>query len=216
MISRATKPVLAACAAILALAACSSGADADGEDIPTVPVATAAPGGDSTSDTGTQSDDKPQVSETGDVEGTLGTPVGLSNEDESIFSLTVDSIEHADTCPSRLDPADEVSPEKTSFLVVDMTATMAADFEDHIDEGEETFLVLAADAFYLTDENGVIEEEVITVASYECFSIEELVNPAINPGQETSGVIALDTDLEHGYLVYNPWGVDGSGWRWAF
>lgn len=215
MISRATK-VLAASAAIVALAACSSGADADGEEIPTVPVASSAPGGNSTSGNGAQSDDRPQVAETGDVEGTLGTPVGLSSDDESIFSLTVNAIEHAQTCPSRLDPADTVSPEKSSFLVADMTAIMAADFEDHIDDGEETFIVLAADAFYLTDENGVMEEGVITVASYECFSIDELISPAINPGQETSGFIALDTDLEHGYLVYNPWGVDGSGWRWAF
>lgn len=191
----------------------SSSADADpSPEVEPVPVGTNKP------DTGTspESDETPEVSETGDVEGTLGEPVGLAGgEEEAIFTMTVNSIEHAQTCPSRIDPTD-VTNENGSFLVVDVTAEMSENYAEFLDEGEEPFLTTAPDAFYLTDLNGVIQADVITISSYECFSIEEQVPPFINPGETAEGLIALDTSLDHGYLVYNPWGVDGSGWRWEF
>ncbi|WP_054953571.1 hypothetical protein [Flaviflexus massiliensis] len=219
MISRASKTALAL-TGIFIVAACSSGADADPTpEVDPVPVGTTKPDLDTNNSPNGQSpesDETPEVSDSGDVEGTLGEPIGLAGGgDEAIFTMTVNSIEHTPTCPSRIDPVD-VENENGSFLVADITAEMAANYGEFLEEGEEPFLATATDAFHLTDLKGVVQSDVITISSYECFSIDEQLAPFINPGETAKGVIALDTSLEHGYVVYNPWGVDGSGWRWEF
>lgn len=213
MISRASK-LIGGAAALALIAACSSGADADRDpSVDPIPVATNKP---ETGGNDIQTEETPEVTDTGDVQGELGEPIGLAGGgDEAIFTLTVNSIEHADTCPSRIDPVD-VEPEGEDFLVFDISAEMSEDYSEYLDDGEEPFLTIAPDAFYLTDLNGVIQADVITVASHECFALEDQPAPFINPGETASGLIALDTSLDHGYLVYNPWGVDGSGWTWEF
>ena len=215
--------VAALIGAALALAGCST-AQGDSSDQETIPVATEAPpsedeaGTPSGGPTGQEETGEPvETSDVGDVEASLGTPVGLvDSEGTSQFSVTVDSIEFLDVCPSRLEDGTQHTPENGSFLVADVTASMEATYVDALDAGEEPFLTLDADAWYVTDLNGVAQQAPVTVSSYGCFSTDERMTPFINPGETLSGKIVLDVDITSGYLVYNPWGVEGSGWRWRF
>lgn len=78
------------------------------------------------------------------------------------------------------------------------------------------FLTVDSDALALLDLNEVSQSDILTAESYGCYSNDQRIAPFVIPGESVEGLVVLDTDLEHGYLVYNPWGVEGSGWRWEF
>ncbi len=157
----------------------------------------------------------PSTSPSADVDGEVGTPVGLKDSaGESIFSLTIEGIRPESSCPSRLEEGNILVPENGTFIVVDLAATMSQNCGEL--NPAEPFLTLDSDAFAIADSTGALEARTHTVAAHGCYSLEDLVQPFINPGEELDGMVVLDTKLEHGYLVYNPWGVPGNGWRWKF
>ncbi|MDY5127585.1 hypothetical protein ACRQF6_00005 [Actinotignum sp. GS-2025f] len=216
-------------AGIMALGGCASTAVGDPDPVTPIPVASAAPGGGAASGNGTgtmqeraavtagSEGGRPvTVAPSGDVEAELGVPVGLSVDGatRAAFTLTVTDITRAQECPSRIAEPAVFTPKNGTFLVVDLSAQMAADYDAY--DPDAPFLTLDRDAFYLTDLEGNIQEDSHTVPSYGCYSTAERVTPFINPGESAAGKVVLETSLEHGYLVYNPWGVPGSGWRWAF
>ncbi|MBS5747962.1 MULTISPECIES: hypothetical protein [Actinotignum] len=221
--------------AVLGLGGCSSVAVGDPDPVTPIPVATAVPsmpGVSGASGTGNHTmQDRAAVTDgsdgseggrpvtvapSGDVEAQLGVPVGLSVDGatRAAFTLTVTDITRTQECPSRIAEPAVFTPENGTFLVVDLSAQMAADYAAY--DPDAPFLTLDRDAFHLTDREGNIQEDSHTMASYGCYSTEERVTPFINPGENAGGKVVLETSLEHGYLVYNPWGVPGSGWRWAF
>ncbi|MDY5149602.1 MULTISPECIES: hypothetical protein [Actinotignum] len=216
-------------AGIMALGGCASTAVGDPDPVTPIPVASAAPGGGAVSGNGTgptqeraavtdgSEGGRPvTVAPSGDVEAELGVPVGLSVDGatRAAFTLTVTDITRAQECPSRIAEPAVFTPKNGTFLVVDLSAQMAADYAAY--DPDAPFLTLDRDAFHLTDLEGNIQEDSHTVPSYGCYSTAERVTPFINPGERAAGKVVLETSLEHGYLVYNPWGVPGSGWRWAF
>ncbi|MFG6285157.1 hypothetical protein ACGUFB_01465 [Actinotignum schaalii] len=216
-------------AGIMALGGCASTAVGDPDPVTPIPVASAAPGGGAVSGNGTGTTQERAavtdgseggrpvtVAPSGDVEAELGVPVGLSVDGatRAAFTLTVTDITRAQECPSRIAEPAVFTPKNGTFLVVDLSAQMAADYAAY--DPDAPFLTLDRDAFHLTDLEGNIQEDSHTVPSYGCYSTAERVTPFINPGESAAGKVVLETSLEHGYLVYNPWGVPGSGWRWAF
>lgn len=150
-----------------------------------------------------------------DINGTIGIPVGLEGSSgQSVFSLTIETIHTESSCPSRLDPGATIEPENGFFIVVELSATMSEDFGDL--NFAEPFMTLDSDAFAIANPAGQMEATTHTVAAHGCHTLDELVQPFINPGEDISGLIVLDTELDHGYLIYNPWGVPNHGWRWEF
>lgn len=216
-------------AALTGLSGCASTAVGDPDPVTPIPVASAAPGGAATSGNGSgTAQERAAVNDgaeggrpvaiapSGDVEAQLGVPVGLSVDGatRAAFTLTVTDIARAQECPSRIAEPAVVTAENGTFLVVDLNAQMTADYAAY--DPDAPFLTLDRDAFHLTDQDGNIQEDSHSVASYACYPAAERVTPFINPGESAAGKVVLETSLEHGYLVYNPWGVPGSGWRWAF
>ncbi|MFE1522726.1 hypothetical protein [Schaalia turicensis] len=220
---------------VLGLGGCSSVAVGDPDPVTPIPVATAAPdeaeGSGASGNRNRNLHDRAAVTDAsdgseggrpvtvapgGDVEAQLGVPVGLSVDGatRAAFTLTVMEITRPQECTSRIAEPTVFTPEKGTFLVADISATMAQDYAQY--DPEAPFLTLDRDAFYVTDREGNIQKGSHTVAAYGCYTIAEKVAAFINPGETAAGKVVLETSLDHGYLVYNPWGVPGSGWRWAF
>lgn len=97
----------------------------------------------------------------------------------------------------------------------DVAAVMDPEFADMTSQ-DTPFLTVDSDALALLDLNEVSQSDILTAESYGCYSNDQRIAPFVIPGESVEGLVVLDTDLEHGYLVYNPWGVEGSGWRWEF
>ncbi len=143
----------------------------------------------------------------------LGEPGELvSDSGQVLFSLTVTSVEAANGCPSR---AHDLAEVEGDFLLVDVQAEMADSISDHVDGDEmDMFLPLGAEAFTVFDDRGVAVEGAATVRAWECYPDEELLAPFARPGHSSSGLLVLDTDLEHGSIAYTPAGA--AGWQWFF
>lgn len=177
-----------------------------------IPVATAKPGA-SPGQT-----DGPRVFEgedgVGDVVGEIGVPSGLVGADgEPVFTLTIQGISLESTCPARLDGA-VFTADTGQFLIARVEATMAPSFAEQTPD--TPFLTVDSDAFTILDATGKSAGAAFTEKAYGCFTLEERIQPFVNPGETVSGVVVLESSVEHGYLQYNPWGVAGSGWVWEF
>lgn len=233
MIKHQRGRIMWAAVALLALAGCSAVSADETEAVDSVPVATEVPSdageelgvGESDADAG---DATPAAegsdaavgeiatAANGDVLAEVGEASGLVGPDgDSAFSIIVRQLRTEKECPSKLEDGTTFIPENGSFLVADVAAVMDPEFAAMTAQ-DTPFLTVDSDAFGLLDLNGVIQENPYTVAAYGCYSNDQRIVPFINPGESVEGLVVLDTDLEHGYLVYNPWGVEGSGWRWEF
>ncbi len=177
-----------------------------------IPVATAKPGASPGQTSG------PQVFEgedgKGDVVGAIGVPSGLVGADgKSAFTLTVQEIRLEPTCPARLD-GQVFTADTGQFLIARVEASMDSSFAEQTQD--TPFLTVDSDAFTILDSNGKIAGAAFTEKAYGCFTLEERIQPFVNPGESVSGLVVLESPVEHGYLQYNPWGVAGSGWVWEF
>ncbi len=150
----------------------------------------------------------------GDVVAELGVPSGLVGADgESDFAITVTGIDLIPSCPSRID-GEMIHADEGRFLVAHVEAVVDASFTD---EGEEaSFITVDSDAFRVLDTDGEEPAGSATEKAYGCFSLEDRIQPFVNPGESVTGVVVLESSIEHGYLEFNPWGVPGSGWVWKF
>lgn len=81
---------------------------------------------------------------------------------------------------------------------------------------ETPFVTVDSDAFSILDDDGNVVSGTLSQKAYGCFTLEERVQPFVNPGESVAGLVVLDSSVDHGYLQYNPWGVAGSGWVWKF
>ena len=177
-----------------------------------IPVATAKPGA-SPGQT-----DAPRVFEgeygVGDVVGEIGVPSGLVGADgEPVFTLMVQDISLEPTCPARLDGA-VFTADSGQFLIARVEATMAPSFAEQTPD--TPFLTVDSDAFTILDATGKSAGAAFTEKAYGCFTLDERIQPFVNPGETVSGMVVLESSVDHGYLQYNPWGVAGSGWVWEF
>lgn len=198
--------------ATLLLGGCSAVSAEDTESVEPVPAATEAP-----SDVEQDAQDAPiDTAPNGDILATVGEQSGLVGPDgTSAFNITVTDLGLESECPSKLEDGTTFAPENGRFLVADVSATLTQDFASMTDH-DTPFLTVDSDVFEIVDLNGVTQSDSHTVSAYGCYTNDQRIVPFVNPGESVEGLVVLDTDLEHGYLVYNPWGVDGSGWRWEF
>lgn len=149
--------------------------------------------------------------DSGDVLATVGESVGLNQNGATVFSVTMNDIGFETTCPSRLEGT--VTAEQT-FIIANFEAELSESFTDA--DTSDPFIALGSDVFAVYGKDGQVDEEAHSARAFECYSTEELIAPVIYPGETESGYVVLETDLTDGYLVFNPWGVAGSGWAWEF
>lgn len=153
-----------------------------------------------------------EVNDSGDVEKTEGEEGELvdGETDEVMFSIAVSDIAVIESCPGRIDT--EVMPENGYFITFEVESSMAADMAS--DSGEDdVFLPLLAEAFEVLDADG---ESVGsgTESSWLCFEPDVLAPAFVGPGEEASGMVVLDSSVEHGSIRYAPDGQ--AGWTWEF
>lgn len=172
-----------------------------------IPVATEHPDGPSA--------EAPAIMEsTGDVIGKLGEPSGmLGANGEPVFTIAVLDIRLESTCPTRIE-GETFTPDEGKFLVARVEATMDPSFPEQTTE--TPFVTVDSDAFSILTESGEVVAGTLSQKAYGCFTLDERIQPFVNPGESVTGVVVLESSVDHGYLQYNPWGVAGSGWVWEF
>ncbi len=172
-----------------------------------IPVATEHPDGPSA--------EAPAVMEsTGDVIGSIGEPSGMVGANgQPVFTIKVTDIRLESTCPTRIE-GETFTADGGKFLVARVEATMDTSFPEQT--SETPFVTVDSDAFSILREDGEVVGGTLSQKAYGCFTLEERVQPFVNPGESVTGLVVLESSIEHGYLQYNPWGVPGSGWVWEF
>ncbi|MFT3943214.1 MAG: hypothetical protein QM705_05235 [Ancrocorticia sp.] len=172
-----------------------------------IPVATEHPDGPSAA--------APKILEaTGDVIGKLGEPSGMVGANgQPVFTVAVTEIRLEPTCPTRIE-GETFTADAGKFLVARVEATMDPSFPEQTNE--TPFVTVDSDTFSILDGRGEVVVGTLSQKAHGCFSLEERIQPFVNPGESVTGLVVLESSVEHGYLQYNPWGVPGSGWVWEF
>lgn len=179
-------------------------------------IATATPdapdiAGEAPSDTGVTTI---EVAPSGNLRKDLGESAGvtLPGSDRAHFEVIVHEIAVVDSCPGRVTGA-ERTPERSHFVVVDLTARMSDSVATDVLGGADLFMPLSPDAFALVGQDGSVRTDLLTDAAWACFEDDVLAAPFVGPGEGTSGYVVLDSDVDSGVLVYAP---AGPGWEWEF
>lgn len=127
------------------------------------------------------------------------------------FTIQVNEIETATECEAR-SAGFTLAPERGTFLILDVTATLAAGANPA--GTEEAFMPLAAEAFSVVPQSGSTEDDVTSASAWGCLTETDLAPAVVNPGETVTGKIVLDTRVTSGTVIYDP---DGSGgWSWPF
>ncbi len=176
-------------------------------DATPIPVATEHPDGPSA--------EAPKVLDsTGDVIGTIGEPSGMIGANgQPVFTIKVIDIRQESTCPTRIE-GETFTADSGKFVIASVEATMDRSFPEQTNE--TPFVTVDSDAFSVLDDDGNVVSGTLSQKAYGCFTLEERVQPFVNPGESVAGLVVLESSVDHGYLQYNPWGVAGSGWVWEF
>lgn len=155
-----------------------------------------------------------EVAPSGNLRKDLGESAGLTlpGSDVAHFEVVVHDIAIIDSCPGRAAGA-ERAPERSHFVVVDLTARMSDAVATDVLGGADLFMPLSPDAFTLVGRDGSVRSDLLTDAAWACFEDDTLAAPFVGPGESTSGLVVLDSDVASGVLVYAP---DGPGWEWEF
>lgn len=153
-----------------------------------------------------------RVAPSGNVEKDIGESAGLTlaGSDHAYFEFVVEGIEVLVSCPGR---GVTVPTRNGYFVVVNLRAQMSDAVSQAVKGGSELFMPLTADAFRLVGADGPVAAETLTDASWACFGSDVLAEPFVGPGEETAGLVVLDSPISSGTLVYAP---AGRGWEWTF
>lgn len=144
----------------------------------------------------------------GQVIKQIGESGGLSSADGQsvLFEISIDSATYSPTCPGR---TGETISADGEFLVLHVTATLAAEMAD-LAPGEDVFMPVIPDLFVARDAAGTPAPTSET--AWGCYGEGELILPFVEPGTTHEGLVVLDVPAEGGTVTYDP---DGSGgWSW--
>ena len=132
-----------------------------------------------------------------------------------VFSIRVNSIETATECEARTG-AFTLSPERGTFLVVDLVATLSSGAvgQDTGADADEAYMPLVPEAFSVVPATGPVEHDVTSASAWGCLSEEELAPAVVNPDETVAGKVVLDTGAARGTVIYDPDGT--GGWSWPF
>lgn len=144
-----------------------------------------------------------------------GEKAGLVDEEtnKSYFTIEVTGSTLAASCAPRVGNT-PLKPTRTSFLVLDVKATLAADVGRKVAGGGELFMPLVAEAFSVTTASGTPDRNVTSESAWGCLDEKVLLPAVVNPGQSVRGKVVLDVATRQGQVAYDP--DDNGGWSWPF
>jgi hypothetical protein len=136
----------------------------------------------------------------------------VEGQQKPSFEITVHSVETLDSCTLR-GFGEEITPENGHFLLVDVSASLAASAAKAVDE-EIALMPLDASVFGVsTGQNQKVAYQLDTIASYSC-QVENAVDIAVGAGDEVRGMLMLDAPYDSGQIVYDP--EKSGGWTWGY
>ncbi|MFC0581354.1 hypothetical protein [Micrococcoides hystricis] len=153
-------------------------------------------------------------SDSAHVEKEADEPAVITDEEgkTELFTLTVETVQHAQTCPARVG-GQTLTPENGQFLILDATATMKplSAWPENTN-AEEAFVPVLADTFKVTLADGQELSDVQSESSWGCFQDTELLPSFISAGETKSGKIVLDVPAGATSVIYDP--LNSGGWSW--
>lgn len=136
----------------------------------------------------------------------------VEGQEKPSFEITVHSVKTLDSCTLR-GFGEEITPENGNFLLIDISASLAASAAKAVDE-EIALMPLDASVFGVsTGENQKVAYQLDTIASYSC-EVENAVDIAVGAGDEVRGMLMLDAPYGSGQIVYDP--EKSGGWTWGY
>lgn len=164
--------------------------------------------------TDAESGDKVYVDAQAQVIKSLGEAGKLTvdGQKKPSFEITVHSVKALDSCTLR-GFGDKIKPENGKFLLVDISASLAASAAKAVDE-EIALMPLDASVFGVSSgENKKVSYQLDTVASYSC-KVPKAIDIAVGAGDEVRGMLMLDAPFSSGQIVYDP--EKTGGWTWGY
>lgn len=148
----------------------------------------------------------------GDVVKKLGERAELGEEGKpAVASAQITKVSIQDSCTAF--DGSEYRPAKGSVLYrLDLSAQLTNEAANV--KGLD-FLVVAADSFQLTGSGGTVLAQSGDSATSLCLEQGDRMPPSVVPGESVAGAMFLEAPAGAERIVWNPWGVDGSGWEWA-
>ncbi|NDL60181.1 hypothetical protein [Phytoactinopolyspora mesophila] len=161
----------------------------------------------------TDEPDEPELprSQRGNLIKEIGETAGAYNEHDGPESpwleFQVTDIEVGGQCTSDYAEASQ----NGHFLIVSIAASTGSELSESL-YGQEVWF--DSYEFSVVGADGVTENDVEGNA-YMCLASRDEM-PRIGPGENATGMVALDVSAESGTLVFKPWFMDGAGWEWEF
>lgn len=136
----------------------------------------------------------------------------VDGQQKPSFEITVHSVKILDSCILR-GFGERIKPENGYFLLVDLSASLAASASAAVDE-EIALMPLDASVFGVSaGENRKPNYQLDTVASYSC-EVDNAIDIAVGAGDEVRGMLMLDAPFSSGQIVYDP--EKTGGWTWGY
>jgi len=165
-------------------------------------------------ETDAETGDDVKVDTEAQVIKSLGEPGKLTMDGATkpSFEVTVHSVKVKKSCTLRgLD--ETITPKNGVFLVLDVSASLAASAAKVVDE-EIALMPLGASSFGASPgESKNITYDLNAVAAYSC-EVGNALDIAVGAGDEIRGNVVLDSPDATGQLVYDP--DKTGGWTWSY
>lgn len=131
---------------------------------------------------------------------------------DSTFEITVHSVSVHSDCTLR-GFGDTLTPENGKFLLLDVSATLAAEADSMVAE-EQAIMPLDSSAFGVAaGQNQEISFGLDTTAAFSC-EVERPLDIAVGAGSTIHGQVMLDSPYSSGQVIYDP--ERSGGWTWAY
>lgn len=106
-----------------------------------------------------------------------------------------------------------ITPENGVFLVLDVSASLAASAAKVVDE-EIALMPLDASSFGASPgKNKNVVYDLNTVAAFYC-EVDNPLDIAVGAGDDIRGKVVLDSPYSTGQIVYDP--DQSGGWTWSY
>lgn len=198
--------VLAALAAVVVLAGCSSG-DGNKSASPTLPdkpSSSASTSAARTNQVGAELNSRGNVAKELGEDAFLKDPAGQ----DQVLTFAVDSVTADIPCTSGFDEP----PVSGHYLGVAVRASTSPAYP-----ADQYFLTFQPTDFKVIGPDGVTVS-ALGGNAYSCLPQQEMFTlDLLAPGQQYTGTVVLDSPVTSGSLIYAPQGGGGStGWEWQF
>lgn len=136
----------------------------------------------------------------------------VEGQKEPSFKITINKVQVLKSCTLR-GFGETIKPENGSFLLLDVSATLAASAADAVD-ADVALMPLDASAFGVSaGENKNVSYQLDTIASYSC-EVPDALDIAVGAGDTVHGQLMLDSPFDSGQVVYDP--EKTGGWTWSY